>query len=130
MEDGKRIRTKLENIKSIDDICRVVPYMSKVRCIIKPVKLWAQPASKKDPQYGITFKVYKIEVELPQNNYSRSKTILESDNFIDSDNEETNTELNSNDETTDEQIINTKNNISSKNIKKYLNLTFHGKTLF
>jgi hypothetical protein len=87
-ENEKRVRTRLENIKSIDDIARVVPYMSKIRCIIKPVKLWAQPATKKDPQYGITFKVYKIEVEPPNNSYSISKTILDSDNFIDSDDED------------------------------------------
>ena len=87
-ENEKRVRTRLENIKTIDDIARAVPYMSKIRCIIKPVKLWAQPATKKDPQYGITFKVYKIEVEPPSNSYTVNKTILESDNFIDSDNED------------------------------------------
>jgi len=87
-ENDKRVRTRLENIKTIDDIARAVPYMSKIRCIIKPVKLWAQPATKKDPQYGITFKVYKIEVEPPINSYTVNKTILESDNFIDSDEEE------------------------------------------
>ncbi len=110
-ENEKRVRTRLENIKSIDDIARVVPYMSKIRCIIKPVKLWAQPASKKDPQYGITFKVYKIEVEPPNNSYSISKTILDSDNFIDSDDEEN--EITTSDKKTSNIIIDTKTSNSS-----------------
>jgi hypothetical protein len=90
MENEKRVRTKLEkeNLVTIDDYVRAIPYMSKIRCHIKPVSLWAHGPKKPDPMYGITWKVHKIEVEVPSNYNVISKEARESDNFIDSDNDE------------------------------------------
>jgi hypothetical protein len=85
MEDGKRVRTKYDDIKSIDDFANVVRYRSNVRCIVRPVKMWAHPLTKKDPEYGITLKLIKIEVEPTSNAGTSYKSIYESDNFIDSD---------------------------------------------
>ena len=85
--DGKRTRTKVEGISSIDDFASHVCFMSTIRPICRPVKLWAQPANKKDPTYGLTIKMAKVEVEPPTKTTSNVKQYLESDAFLDSDNE-------------------------------------------
>ena len=82
--NGKRTRTKVEGINSIDDIASHICFMSKIRPIGRPVKLWAQPPNKKDPTYGLTIKMAKVEVEPPTKSTSNVK---ESDAFLDSDNE-------------------------------------------
>lgn len=87
MEGSKRVRNKVDNIKSIDDFSSHVCWMSRIRPIARPVKLWAQAASKKDPTYGLTFKIAKTEVEPPVKSSSNVKQYLESDAFLDSDEE-------------------------------------------
>lgn len=86
--NNKRIRTKVDHIKSIDDFANAVRFLSNVRLIMRPVKLWAHNTSKKDPQCGIVFKLVKIEVEPPKSSNTMYKQIYESDNFIDSDTDE------------------------------------------
>lgn len=85
--NGKRTRTKVEGISSIDDIASHICFMSKIRPIGRPVKLWAQAPNKKDPTYGLTFKMAKVEVEPPTKTSSNVKSYLESDAFLDSDDE-------------------------------------------
>ncbi len=87
MEGSKRVRTKVEGVKSVDDFASHVCWMSRIRPIARPVKLWAQAPSKKDPTYGLTFKIAKTEVEPPAKNNSNVKQYLESDAFLDSDEE-------------------------------------------
>jgi hypothetical protein len=87
MEGGKRVRSKVDGIKSIDDFASHVCWMSRIRPIVRPVKLWAQAANKKDPTYGLTFKIAKTEVEPPNKSNSNFKQFIESDAFVDSDNE-------------------------------------------
>ena len=85
--NGKRVRTKVNDIVTIDDIAAQICFMCKFRAIGRPVKLWAQAANKKDPTYGLTFKMSKVEVEPPVKTNSNVKQYLESDEFLDSDDE-------------------------------------------
>jgi hypothetical protein len=85
---NKRIRTKVANIKTIDDFANIVRYLSSVRLMFRPVKFWAHQLTKKDPQCGIVFKLIKVEVEPNKSSNSMYKQIYESDNFIDSDNDD------------------------------------------
>jgi hypothetical protein len=87
MENGKRVRTKLNNINTIDDMVNNMPFLSRIRPIGRPVKLWAQAPNKKDPTYGLTFKMVKVEVEPPANKNSSYKQYLDADAFLDSENE-------------------------------------------
>ncbi len=87
MEGSKRVRTKVDNVKTIDDFASHVCWMSRIRPIVRPVKLWAQAPNKKDPTYGLTFKIAKTEVEPPAKNNSNVKQFMESDAFLDSDEE-------------------------------------------
>jgi hypothetical protein len=87
--DNKRIRTELQEIKTIDDFAREVCWNSNIRIIIRFVKIWAQPLTKKDPIWGATFKIMKAEVEPPTKSNSLYKDYMNSDAFLDSD-EETN----------------------------------------
>lgn len=85
---NKRIRTKIDNIKTIDDFANVVRYLSNVRLMFRPVKFWAHQLTKKDPQCGIVFKLLKVEVEPNKTSNSMYKQIYENDNFIDDDEDE------------------------------------------
>lgn len=87
LENGKRIRTKLDNVTTVDDMVNSLPFLSRVRPIGRPVKMWAQPPNKKDPTYGLTFKMVKVEVEPTANKNSSYKQYSEADAFLDSDNE-------------------------------------------
>jgi len=83
-EGEKRKRTPIE-VTTVDDICSVVKYKSRIRCVLKPFKGWAHPVSKKDPEFGIGWKVVRIEVDNVQ--FSQSST-NDSNEFIDSDTED------------------------------------------
>jgi hypothetical protein len=86
LKNGKRVRTKIEGVSTIDDFATYVCWKSRIRPIVRPVKLWAQAPNKKDPTYGLTFKIAKTEVEPPnQPDTSNVKKYMESDSFLDSD---------------------------------------------
>ncbi len=87
LNEGKRERTQITDIKTIDDLTRYISYLSYVRFIIRPVKLWS--ATKPDKTYGLTFKVIKIEYEPSNKTPSYTKQYLEADMFVD-DNETSN----------------------------------------
>jgi len=87
LKEGKRVRTKVDGVKTIDDFASHVCWMSRIHPVVRPVKLWAQAPNKKDPTYGITFKIAKTEVEPPSKTSSNIKQFIESDDFLDSDEE-------------------------------------------
>jgi hypothetical protein len=91
-ETDKRKRELVE-CSTVDDVAEVVRYLSSVRFIIRPVKMWAQPAKKSDPAYGIVWKIVKAEVQPSDrgnstlyNSYYNNNTFLDSDDD-DNDNE-------------------------------------------
>mgnify|MGYP004005799415 CR=1 FL=1 len=86
-DDGKRVRTEQE-VKTVDDFAGIVRWNSKIRPIIRPVKIWAQPASRKDPGYGIVWKIVKIEVEPSKSNNGLYQSFYNNDTFLDSDDED------------------------------------------
>jgi hypothetical protein len=90
MKDGKREREKKE-IESVDDFANHVRYLSKIRPIITPVKGWCEKKAKmgsNEMQYGLTFKLVKIEVEPHVGGGSNMSQYMNNDAFIDSDDDE------------------------------------------
>jgi hypothetical protein len=87
MSDGKRQRTEVTDMASVDDFARVVSFQSNFRPIVRLVKFWAQPLTKKDPTWGATFKIVKAEVEPSAKGNSMYKDYMNSDAFLDSDDE-------------------------------------------
>lgn len=88
LDGGKRVREKI-NIESVGDFAAQVGYMSKFRPIFRPVKMWAhQVKSMKEPQYGIVYKLLKIEVEPNKNNTNLYQSYLQGDVFLDDEEEE------------------------------------------
>jgi len=85
--DGKRQRSKVDDIKTIDEFAGKVSYLSNFRPIVRCVKFWAQPLTKKDPQWGAIFKIIKAEVEPTAKNNNMYKDFMNSDAFLDSDEE-------------------------------------------
>jgi hypothetical protein len=83
---NKRTRTKAEGIRTVDDFAAIVKWQSTIRCIARPFKMWAHPVTKKDPEFGIGWKLMRIEVEKVAS--SIYKSLHESDNFIDSDSDD------------------------------------------
>jgi hypothetical protein len=91
MKDGKREREKQE-VESVDDFANHVRYLSKIRPIITPVKAWCEKKAKmgsNEMQYGLTFKLVKIEVEPHVGGGSNMSQYMNNDAFIDSDDEDT-----------------------------------------
>ena len=89
MINNKRVSTELQDIKTIDDFAHIVCWNCNFRPIIRFVKFWAQPLTKKDPTWGVTFKIMKAQVEPPTKSNSLYRDYMNSDAFLDSD-EETN----------------------------------------
>ena len=79
----KTTRTKVD-VSTVDEFSNYIKKDSRVRCIVKPFKIWAHPLTKKDPEFGILFRLEKVEVD----KLSINKSTDNSDNFIDSDDEE------------------------------------------
>ena len=90
MENNVRVRTKVENVNTIDDLQYHLCFLSKFRPIIRPVKFWAQAPNKKDPMYGLTFKMIKAEFEPRVKNNSDIQAFMNSDIFLDEDVDENN----------------------------------------
>lgn len=88
LENDKRVRTKVDDINSIDDLSKHLCFLSKARCYVSLSKLWAQTLkSSQTPKYGITFKLIKVEYEpRPQSN-SSIQQFIESDIFLNDDEE-------------------------------------------
>ena len=64
-EDGKKKWKTKETIecKTIDDVSAHVKYLSTIRPIIRPFKVWALNAKVPEPKYGLMFKVEKVQVQ-------------------------------------------------------------------
>ena len=89
MVDGKRVRTPIDNVKTIEDFKTNVGYLSNFRPIVRCVKFWCQPITKKDPMWGATFKIIKGEVEPAPKSGNQMKEFMNSDAFLDSDEDTT-----------------------------------------
>jgi uncharacterized LabA/DUF88 family protein len=87
LDSGKRVREPLE-IETVGDFAGHVNYMSKFRPIFRPVKMWAHQQKMKDPQYGIVFKLVKVEVEPNKNSNNVYQNYLQGDIFVDDDEDE------------------------------------------
>ena len=88
--DGNPVMTRkrvLLDVETVTDFANHVRYMSNVRIIARPVKLWAQDPKKEDPTFGVTFKIFKIEVDPTSSNGTSLANYL-NDAFLDSDTEE------------------------------------------
>lgn len=84
-DEGKRERTQL-SVSTVDEFSEHVRYQSNVRIIMRPVKLWA--SANPTPQYGVTWKMMKVEVEPPTTGTSSLSSFYNNDAFVDSDEEE------------------------------------------
>lgn len=90
-EQGQRVReSAIDSFESIDDFAQYVPYKRcMVRPVLQPFKVWAKAANMKDPDYGISFKVVKLEVEITsQTSGALPESFLKADSFLDSDDDE------------------------------------------
>jgi hypothetical protein len=84
MENGKRVRTKIDNIETIDDLHDHISFLSKVLSYVTISKVWAHNLkSTTSPKYGVTFKMLKAEYEPRQRNSSNIQQFINSEIFVD-----------------------------------------------
>ena len=91
MKDGKREREK-QTVTTVDEFASVARFLSTIRPIIRPVKGWCEKKVRQGNdymQYGITFKLIKIEVEPAEGTTNNLSQYMNNDAFIDSDDDET-----------------------------------------
>jgi len=95
--DSKRVRKEIKDVTTVSDFATHICYLSKIRPIIKPATLWAaSPTSTKEPKYGLTLKMIKVEVEPPNGrSSSNTKDYMLSDTFIDDEPQMQNTQQSS-----------------------------------
>ena len=86
-ENNKRVRTQLE-VSTVDEFSEHIRYQTNVRIIMRPVKLWAQAPTLKEPSYGVTWKMMKVEFEPVTSGHSSLSNFYNNDAFVDSDDEE------------------------------------------
>ena len=85
--NGKRVREPV-SISTVTDLTSHLSYQTKYRPIFRPVKMWAHHSKMKDPQYGVVFKLVKVEVEPNKSGNSLVSDYLGGDAFIDDDEDE------------------------------------------
>jgi len=83
---GEKNREALPVFANLDEFTKVVSWQSTIRPIAMMTKFWVQPITNKNPSWGVTFKVKKMEVE-PAPKSGGSSSIMNSDAFLDSDDE-------------------------------------------
>jgi len=89
MVDGEKKRIPLENIKTMTDVKeKALSYKSKAKFVVAVIKLWAHQSTKKSPEYGVTLKAIKAEVDPSPKSGASLKELKVSDEFLDSDSEE------------------------------------------
>jgi len=86
--NGEKKRTEVSPFENLDEFTKLVSWQSTIRPIAMMTKFWVQPITNKNPSWGVTFKVKKLEVE-PAQKSGGSSSIMNSDAFLDSDDETT-----------------------------------------
>jgi len=85
--NGEKKRTEISPFNNLDEFTKVVSWQSTIRPIAMMTKFWVQPITNKNPSWGVTFKIKKMEVELAQKS-NAGNSFMNSDAFLDSDDEE------------------------------------------
>ena len=75
----------VDGVKTLEDFEKHVTFLSKVKCMISPVKLWMHPATNAEPAYGIAFKLIKVLVEHQPERVSLATTVKDTADFISDD---------------------------------------------
>ena len=69
-----------DDVKTVTDATQYIKYRSTVRPIIRAAKLWAHNPKTNNPQYGITWKIEKIQVRPSEGGNSEYKSYYSADN--------------------------------------------------
>jgi hypothetical protein len=75
----------VDGVSTLEDFEKHVKFLSKVKCMVSPVKLWMHPLTATEPSYGIAFKLVKVLVENQPERISLSTNLKETANFISDD---------------------------------------------
>ena len=85
--DKKRQR-ELITATTVTDVAKYLSYMTKYKPIFRPVKMWAHNSKMAKPEYGVVFKLLKVEFEPNNSGNSSYSDYMTGDAFIDDEDEE------------------------------------------
>ncbi len=77
-------RTVRTDTTTIDEFTKYFHLQTTLRCMTVPVKLWIHQVSATEYSYGLTFKLIKVLVKLPQTRTLKNQDDCLAD-FLDSD---------------------------------------------
>ena len=94
-DQNKKKRTRKQiDVNTVQEFQDNVSYLSNVRLIIAPIKLWAQSENLKEPNFGVTWRMEKVEVEPRSKSSNSLNQYKNNDAFIDTDDEENDVNVN------------------------------------
>ncbi len=83
-ETGDKERTLKTDTTTIEEIVKYFHLQTNLKCMIVPVKLWIHQGSPTEANYGLTFKLIKVLVQLPLTRALKNQDDCLAD-FLDSD---------------------------------------------
>ena len=102
---GKKKRTAVE-VETVDDVTKYVNWNGTFTPIVRPVKMWAQPSSKKDPEYGFVVKIVKLVAEPSTSGSGAYSAYLDNDEFLsDDDSDEDELNVKGDDDEEEEDVV-------------------------
>ena len=89
--DNKRVR-EIVSATNVTEVAKYLSYMTKYKPIFRPVKMWAQNQKMPKPEYGVVFKLLKVEFEPNKSGNNSYSDYMSGDAFIDDEDEDEGTQ--------------------------------------
>jgi len=89
--DNKRVR-EIVSATNVTEVAKYLSYMTKYKPIFRPVKMWAQNQKMPKPEYGVVFKLLKVEFEPNKSGNNSYSDYMTGDAFIDDEDEDESTQ--------------------------------------
>ena len=114
--DKKRVR-ELVSATTVTEVAKYLSYMTKYKPIFRPVKMWAQNQKMPKPEYGVVFKLLKVEFEPNSSTNNSYSDYMTGDAFIDDEDEEESSQVVKEDKN-EEKTVFQKTESKAKSTKK------------
>ena len=119
MVNNKRAR-ELVTATTVTEVTKYLRYMTKYKPIFRPVKMWAHNSKMPKPEYGVVFKLLKVEFEPSASGENSYSDYMTGDAFIDDEEEEEETKevKEDSDEEEEEEVVKPPPAPTKKQMKK------------
>ena len=117
--NSKRVR-ELVTATTVTEVTKYLRYMTKYKPIFRPVKMWEHNSKMPKPEYGVVFKLLKVEFEPSASGENSYSDYMTGDAFIDDEEEEETKEVknDSDEEEEEEEVVKPPAAPTKKQMKK------------